>query len=304
MSRAAASPDSLSRRLPQAAINEHVRGRDQEEGEQHGKAQAERDRITYQRLSGLQASEPLAVTQQDVDMAEAGLQVSEATAKSAKAELSVTQAELEELEALMAYAVIRAPFDGVVAQRFIHRGALVVSGADGGDPVLEVAREDRLRLVLSVPEAVVAQTRPGLETEITVDAIPGRTFTGVLSRCAGVLAPGTRSMRAEIDMSNEGGFLRPGMYATIRLQLGGDGEQLSVPASLIRHDGEGRAFVWTVRDGVAERTSIEIARDDGVSAVIRAGLRPESLVVVEAPPDLREGQAVRVREVEVTEGVR
>ena len=270
---------------------------------QKAQAQAERDRITYQRLSGLQASEPLAVTQQDVDMAEAGLQVSEATAKSAKAELSVTQAKLKELEALMAYAVIRAPFDGVVAQRFIHRGALVVSGADGGDPVLEVAREDRLRLVLSVPEAVVSQTRPGLETEITVDAIPGRTFTGVLSRCAGVLAPGTRSMRAEVDMGNEGGLLRPGMYATIRLQLGGDGEQLSVPASLIRHDGDGRAFVWTVRDGVAERTSIEIARDDGASAVIR-GLRPESLVVVEAPPDLREGQAVRVREVEVTEGVR
>ena len=260
-------------------------------------ARAERDRITFERLSSLQASEPLAVTQQDVDMAEGNLQVSRAEVESAKAEILVAQAKLEELEARMAYAVIRAPFDGVVVQRFIDPGALVVSGADGGGPVLEVVREDRLRLVLAVPEPIVLQTRVGVSAEITVDVLPGRIFSGTVTRYAGPLTQDTRTMRTEIDMDGHGGLLRPGMYAKVRLQLGGDDEQLSVPASLIRHDGNGRAFVWTVRDGVAEKTHVEIARDDGASAVIEAGLLPESLIVFEAPAELREGQPVNITEI-------
>jgi len=261
---------------------------------QKARAQAEQQRITHQRLSRLQASEPLAVTQQDVDMAAADLQVAEATVQSAQAEISVARAEIKKLEALMAYAVIRAPFDGVVAQRLVDRGALVVSGADGGDPVLEVAREDRLRLVLAVPESIVPQTRAGVLAEITVDALPGRTFGGTVSRCAGSLTQDTRTMRAEIDMHDHGGLLRPGMYATVRLQLGDTDEQLSLPTSLIHHDGDGRAFVWTVRDGTVAKTLVEIARDDGALAVIRAGLRPEAVVVLEGPADLHEGQSVSI----------
>ncbi len=264
---------------------------------QKAQAQAERDRISSRRLSGIQAREPLAVTQQDVDMAAADLQVSEATVQSAKAEIAVAKARVEEVEALMAFAVIRAPFHGVVAQRFVDRGALVVSGADGGDPVLEVVREDRLRLVLAIPEALVPQTRVGVSAEITVDAIPGRTFSGTVTRCAGSLTRDTRTVRTEIDMDGHGGLLRPGMYATVRLQLGGDEGQLKVPAALIRHDENGRAFVWTVRDGVAKKTHVEIARDDGASAVILAGLLPESLIVLEAPPGLLEDQSVRITEV-------
>ena len=257
-------------------------------------AQIRRDGITYQRLAELQAQEPLAVTQQDVDMAAADLQVAEASARSAKAEISVAEAKLMELEALMAYAVIRAPFDGVVAQRLVAPGALVVAGADGGDPVMEVAREDRLRLVLAVPESIVSQTRPGIHTQITVDAVPGRIFEAKISRCAGPLSPDTRTMRAEIDMDYQQGLLRPGMYATVRLEFGGGPGNLSVPASLVRHDADGEAFVWTVEDGKVAKTLIEIARDDGASAVIQAGLGPRTSIVLEGPNDLQEGQPVRV----------
>ena len=263
---------------------------------QTAQAQAERGHVTFQRLSTLQASEPLAVTQQDVDMAAADLQVAKSVVQSAEAEIAVTQARVEELVALMAYAVIKAPFDGVVAQRFVDPGALVVSGDDGGDPVLRVVREDRLRLVLAVPESMVLEVKPGIPAEIAVDALPGRTFSGTVSRCAGSLTQDTRTMRAEIDTDDQGGQLRPGMYATVRLRLGGDEEQLSVSASLIRHDAEGDAFVWTVRDGVAEKTRVKVAHDDGAIAVIQTGLLSESVVVVEAPLDLRAGQPVRTTE--------
>jgi multidrug efflux pump subunit AcrA (membrane-fusion protein) len=83
------------------------------------------------------------------------------------------------------------------------------------------------------------------------------------------------------------------MYATVRLELGAGSDELSVPASLIRLDTHGHAFVWTVSDGKVAKTPVEVARDDGALAVI-AGLVPESSVVVEGPVELYEGQPVHI----------
>ena len=258
------------------------------------RAEVDLARITSDRLTELKTQEPLAVTQQDVDVAVAEKQAALAKADSGVAEVAVARAEVEHLEAMMSFLAIRAPFDGVVTRRFVHPGTLVVAGDDGGEPVLEVVRDDRLRLVLSVPEAIVPLTRNGLEAEISVDALPDRTFGGVISRCADSLSSDTRNMRAEIDLENDGGLVRPGMYATVRLVLDEGHDVLTVPASLVRREN-GEAFVWTVRDGLVQKTAVEIARDNGDRAVIDNGLGPESLVVVSAPRDLSEGQSVRIR---------
>ncbi len=258
------------------------------------KAQVRRDGITRDRLSDLQVREPLAVTQQDVDMAEADLEVSRAAERSATAEISVARAKVEELEALMDYAVIRAPFEGVVAKRLVDPGELVVSGADGGNPLLQVVREDWLRLVLAVPESIVPQTRVGTEAMISVGALSGLEFGATITRCSDSLSRDTRTMRAEIDVDNRKGSIRPGMYAKVRLEVGHGRGQLSVPTSVIRRDNEGQPFVWTVRDGAAAKARVEIARDDGISAVIATGLRPDTTIVLEGSAQLREGQPVRV----------
>ncbi|MFQ5876323.1 MAG: efflux RND transporter permease subunit [Acidobacteriota bacterium] len=264
---------------------------------EHHRAQAaaELTEITYRRLSELKASEPQAVTQQDVDVAAAEVEVARSRVDIAAAEIEVRRAKLSHLRALMSYAVIRAPFDGVVVRRFVDPGALIVAGAEGGDPVLEVANPDRLRLVLSIPEAVVPRVRVGLRAEVAVDALPGRTFSGEISRLAGVLADDTRSMRAEIDIDAREGLLRPGMYASVRLRLEGDETALTLPASALHHEAR-RPYVWTVRDGVVHRTEVRIVRDDGMTVTIGAGLDGGTPVVLNAPPGLRDGQVVRVRE--------
>ncbi len=262
---------------------------------QKAEAEVRRSRITHERLSGLQKTEPLAVMEQDVDMAEADLQVAEATVRTTQAEISVAEARLQELMTLMGYAVLRAPFPGVITRRLVDTGALVVSGDDGGEPVLEIVREDRLRLVLAIPEPVVPETRPGLAAEIHLDSLPDCTFQGTISRVAGALTQDTRTMRAEIDMDSHDGRLRPGMYATVRLLLeGSESGGLGVPASAVRRDGDGQAWLWTVAGGVAARTNVTVAREDGITAVIRAGLRPDVLVVTDAPATLRDGEEVRV----------
>jgi membrane fusion protein (multidrug efflux system) len=102
-------------------------------------------------------------------------------------------------------------------------------------------------------------------------------------------------MRAEIDMDSEGGVLRPGMYATVRLRLEADSGGLTLPASVILRESE-NAFVWTVEEGTLMKTPVEIASDDGNRVVIKAGLDSKTRVVIEGPQSLRAGQAVRVEE--------
>lgn len=243
------------------------------------RAAAELARVTSHRLSTLRAEEPMAVTQQDVDVA--------------AAEEKVASAKVQQLKALMDYAVIRAPFDGMVARRLVDPGALVVSGYDGGDPVLEVARADRLRLVLAIPEAEVPEVKPGVKVRVTVDLLRGRIFEGKVARVSGALAQDTRTMRAEIDMDAEGGLLRPGMYATVRLQLETVPNALSLPSSVVHQESE-HAFVWTVREGSLRKAAVEIVRDDGERVIISAGLDPETRVLLAGPQNLQEGQAVRL----------
>ena len=185
------------------------------------KAQADLAGLNHRRVAELQAKEPLAVTQQDVDMVGARDRIAAAQVESAAAELEVARAELKGLRAMEAYSKIRAPFRGVISQRIVDPGHLVVDGANGGEPVLQLDRVDRLRLVLAIPEAVVAQIAPGLRVEFTVDALPDQKFDGTITRIAGALSEESRSMRAEVDVEARQGLLRPGMYATVRVFLVG-----------------------------------------------------------------------------------
>ena len=255
--------------------------------------------ITHRRLSDLKAHEPQAVTQQDVDVAAAEAEVARAGAEGAAAAIEVAKAKLAHLEAMLSYARIRAPFDGVIVRRFVDPGALVVAGSDGGEPILEVASTDRLRLILSIPEALVPTVHPGVDAVVTVDALPGRQFRGSISRIAGALALDTRNMRAEIDIGSEDGLLRPGMYASVRLLLEHGGSIYSLPASAIQRDGAD-AFVWIVRDGRIAREDVEVVENDAGRAIVRAQFAAGTQVVVTAPVDLKPGQTARVREAEAS----
>jgi RND family efflux transporter MFP subunit len=183
------------------------------------KAEAGLAQIKHRRVAEVQSREPLAVTQQDVDIAGGELEVAQARLHSADARLAVAEARKAHLLALASYGTIRAPFHAVVVRRHVHPGALVVAGADGGGPLFELVSAERLRLVVPVPESAAPAVRPGLRAEIEVDALPGRSFVAEVSRTAGVLSDDTRTMRVEIDMSTEGGLLTSGMYASVRFEL-------------------------------------------------------------------------------------
>ncbi|MFM8578010.1 MAG: efflux RND transporter periplasmic adaptor subunit [Planctomycetaceae bacterium] len=114
-----------------------------------------------------------------------------------------------------------------------------------------------------------------------------------VTRTSWTLLESNHSLRAEIDVPNTDGLLRPGMYATVTIQLDRRPEGLVIPVGAVVREGT-NVFCYVVRDGRIERLPIEVGARSGGDIEIRAGLPDDVPVVVKQPERFRDGQAVRV----------
>lgn len=201
----------------------------------------------------------------------------------ARAKLDVAKAEMARAMVFVAYSHIQCPFDGVVTNRRFFPGDYIVS-ADGGSrtPLLSVARTDRLRVVVQIPDRDVPYANPGDEAAIEVDAMPGRKFKGIIARIADSEDPLTRTMRVEIDLPNPADLFRPGMYGRVNLVLekGAPGSVTIPTQALVGEIVDGVGHVHVVREGKAHLTTVKVGTDNGVQCEIRSGLQPEDEVIL------------------------
>ena len=247
--------------------------------------------VTSKRYMSLRQAEPGAVTSQELDVTAAKEKLAAAHLEIARADLEVAEARVARLTALMKYATIRAPFEGVVTARFADSGTLAVANDTDSRPILEVARTDRLRLQIDIPEAYVPYVEKGRKVEFVIDIYPGRIFESVISRVSGVLAADTRSMRAEIDLDGGEGHIRPGMYATVSLSLAEMPLLRAFPADALRTLA-GRTVIFVARDGRVVGIPVAILMDDGDQVVVAGEFEPDTAVIVIGPAWLEPGQPV------------
>lgn len=205
---------------------------------------------------------------------------------------AASSAEARSLAALEGYLVVRAPFDGVITDRFVHPGALV--GPSGDRPLLRLEQITRLRLVVAVPEYAAGRIADGREITFHVRAFPGRAFVGTVARVARSVDASTRTMPVELDVDNAAGLLAPGMYADVEWQVVREGLSLFVPARAIVQSTSA-VFVNVVREGRAHRVPVDRGMAQGELVEVFGELTAEDLVVARAREDLADGQALDVR---------
>jgi HlyD family secretion protein len=223
----------------------------------------------------------------------ASIEQAKADALEARANLGVVEARRDRLQVNVAYAKIIAPFDGVVTQRNFHPGALVRSAVDGGQqPLLTVKRVDLMRVVVLVPDRDVVLTKVGDSAVVSVDALDGRPFEGVLARVARS-EDAQRMMRVEIDLPNPEDVLCDGMYGKAIINLDRDANSLALPSvCVVDHSGRSGGVVFVVRDGVARRTDVTLGGDNGSQVEVLSGLKPDDAVVIPAGTPLEDGMRV------------
>ncbi len=275
--------------------------------QQNGLAELERQKIdqelaelTYERVRSVREEEPDMVPQQAVDEARAKFQVAGAQQQviqtrivQAQSEVKRVEAALKRLQTLMDYAEIRAPFSGIVTERFVDPGALIQAGTTSGGamPLVTISQLDRLRIFFEVPEDKVPLVQTGDLAEITVDALPGKQLKGKVARFAKVLDPETRSMKTEINLRDASRLLLPGMHVRVRLVLERRADAILVPAEALRFK-EGTPFVFVVDGDRAREIAIETGLDDGIRVEVTGGLSDQEKVIVTARESLTDGVKV------------
>lgn len=226
--------------------------------------------------------------------------VAQASLTAAQADTDVARKALEEQQAMLSYAALTAPFDGVVTRRNVDPGDLVrkndTSGPVAGSSLFSVAQVDRMRVHIDLPENEAAIANVGDPVSLNVRSLPGRTLTGKISRIARRLDESTRTMLAEVDLPNEDGLLLPGMYAEATITLQETPNALALPATAVRFDETGHSTVCLVDGNSAIKlVSVVTGFDDGKQIEILSGLDDSARVAAGQLGSLKDGQQVRVK---------
>ncbi len=271
-------------------------------------AQAAVLHLQFDRLNGVATSKPGMVAQQEVDdsrgrdlAAQAQVEAARSSLDGVRNQLGAAQAKHAQDQALFDYSRIRAPFAGVVTQRFANLGALMQAGTSSSTqamPLVKLSQDDLFRLVIPVPESYVRFIRIGDPVAVRVPAL-NRSFPGKVARFSVDVKSDTRTMHTEVDVPNLDRILIPGVYAEAILDLDRKDRALAVPLQAVSQQGE-RTTVDVVGAGdrIEERT-VELGLRTAADAEVLSGLAEGDEVVVSDRGGLKPGQPVRPHPVEM-----
>lgn len=201
--------------------------------------------------------------------------------------VAAAQAQQQNAQKVVGDAVIRAPFAGIIGERFVNVGQYVQPSTR----VVSLYNPDPLRLELTVPESNVAAMKVDQPVSFTVSSFADQSFTGALKFISPNVRPSTRDLVVEALCPNPDGKLKPGMFAVSHLQVGEKTLPVVNTSALKRDETSARVFV-VVEKHVQERILQLGAEKDGVVAVL-AGVKPGEAVVQQPGPDVRDGAQVQ-----------
>jgi membrane fusion protein (multidrug efflux system) len=234
----------------------------------------------YERAQELYAEQ--IVPPQRRDAAEAEYKVAEAGVRSAEKALALAQKRLRDTR-------IVSPVDGFVQQRFVNPGEYLVAASK----LLEVVVVDPLKLRTPVPERHARLARIGLPLRIEVDALPGESFDGTLTRIAAGVDHASRSLLVEAEIPNPEGKLRPGYFAHVTGVMGEE-VALFIPRSgLYRFAGVDRVFI--IKDSLVSSREVKSGVEQENMVEIAEGLNENESVAISSLDRLADGMTVQTR---------
>jgi membrane fusion protein (multidrug efflux system) len=275
--------DSVKRGQVLAVINYQ----DLENQYQQANASFEYASIQYERAKKLIQKQLIA--QNDLDMAKTNYDVAEATKNLAALNLS--------------YAVIRAPFSGYIATRYVDPGTLIPGSTQmvPATPLLVLVDINTVKIMINIPEHSVAEIHVGMPVTTLTDAYPEKVFNGRITRIAPALDPVTRTMAAEVDIANPGHLLKPGMFSKVNIVSEMHKDILAVPVSCVLTTDDHKS-IYIVSQGIAKLVSIEEGIQAEGMVEVTSGVSISDDIVVQGEDTLHDGEKVEVQQEQAGNG--
>lgn len=248
-------------------------------------AQAARDlaQVTYQRYQDLFKNKVIAA--QDFDTAADNYSGDEST-------VIVDQAIVNRLQALEAFKIIRAPFDGVVTARNTDIGDYIPAGS--GTPLFQLAATSRLRVYVDVPQAFSPFVKVGSQAELALNEFPGQAFPARVVSTAGAINTTAKRLLTELDAPNPTEQLPSGAYVQVTLKIPIDNRGVTIPARTILFQSGKPAVAVVEPNRTVQIRPVKIARDLGTRVQVTEGLTDSEPLIVNPSPRLINGMAVTV----------
>lgn len=190
----------------------------------------------------------------------------------------------------MQNTVLRSPISGVVTARNYDPGDMT-----GSLPVLTVGQIiPSVKLIINVNESDITRVKRGMDVDVTLDAFPGETFQGRITRLAPAVDVNSRTFPAELTLANPKGSILPGMFARVSINLG-DRESVVVPDRAIdKQKGSNNKYVYVYSNGKVSYNRVELGSrlDNGYELL--SGINDGDTVVIAGQSRLADGVAVEL----------
>ncbi len=241
-------------------------------------------RSIYERLKAIYDKTPQLTTIAEVEKAEA--------------EYESIKAQLNNVLLQINYLNIKAPFSGVIVNRFVDKGSIIQSGLNDANamPLFEIQDVQPIRLTVEVPETDAALIGQGTKVTVTFPELPNQTFSATVSRIAYGLNEVTRTMKVEIDLLNKDLKIRSGMYAKVEIERSGHKNVLSVPNEAIGNV-KGQSYVYVIENNVCKKVEVKTGlRDEKFTELLNAEIKSTDKIVVQGKEFCSNGAVVNATE--------
>jgi len=189
------------------------------------------------------------------------------------------------------YTNVRAPFKGVITNRNIELGQRV----NANQSLFIIADFNPLRAKIYVPEKDIGRIYEGQKASITIEAEPGIEFPGVVKMISPVVDPTSGTSKVTIDIEDDMGKLKPGMFASVFIITDTHHDALIIPKkALILESDLDQVYIF--KDGTARKADLAVGYSAGDDLEVLSGLAEGDLVVIAGQDGLREGLPLRIPE--------
>jgi len=225
---------------------------------------------------------------------EAQLEKSKADLEASRSHVDLVKSERDRVVTLLEYAVIRAPYDGIVTARHVDTGHLVSNTNSPKEPLLVIVNADTVRIVVDVPEVDSVHIAPQAEASILIASLKKEPIPAAVTRTTWVLNDATRTLRTEIELPNPDLQLRPGLYAVARLKVAERQDVLTLPKTALM-TAAGQTSCWLIpSDGKLVRQPVVPGLEVAGEVEITSGLTGDEQVIGLNASAFREGQPVEI----------
>ena len=234
--------------------------------------QIQNDEIEYARLKGLY--EEGGVSQSDFEAAELGYKVRKTNYNN-----------------LLENTILRSPINGFVTARNFDVGDMFAMSA----PLFTVQQVIPVKLLVGISESEYTKVKKGDTVSITVDALPGRSFTGKVNRLYPTINAATHTFSAEVLVNNADQALRPGMYARVSVNFGTSHRIVLPDRCIVKQEGTGQRFVYVLKpDDTVSYVPVTLGKHTAFEYEVIDGIQEGELIVQKGQAALKDGVKVQV----------